>query len=169
MTSLRLAPGLYSSDREFATRWPRRRSRRAPHAADRKTECDRACRGDPRFSFQVIDTSLAGPQVAHRRQSAILPIFAMGKIAELQTDDKRIFVPNRTAHSWHRIITSNLRDGYISVPQCPGNDCGSRLAFVCQTNVHKPRYSLHQSEARCAQGRFAIAMYSSPAAHASLR
>jgi hypothetical protein len=71
----------------------------------------------------------------------------MGKIAELQTDDKRIFLPNRTAHSWHRIITSNLRDGYISVPQCTGNDCGCALdshSFAKPMSISLGTHSIHR-------------------------
>jgi hypothetical protein len=72
--------------------------------------------------FQVMETTLASPQVAHWRQSAILPIFVSGKITEFQTDNKSIFLLNRTAYFRQRIIASNLRDRYISSTQCPAND-----------------------------------------------
>src|SRR6266850_8612382 len=75
-------------------------------------------------SLQVIETTLAGPEVAHHRSSAILPVFAIGTIAEVQSDDKSIFPLKRTAHFQRRIITSNLCDGYISVTQYPGNHRG---------------------------------------------
>ena len=98
------------------------------------------------ISLQVMETTLASPQVAHRRSSAILPIFAIGKIAEVQSDEKSIFLLNRTAHFRQRIITSNLRDRYISRTQCPGND--RRCVFDSQSPrqavVHKPRSSLNQ-------------------------
>ena len=74
------------------------------------------------ISLQVMETTLASPQVAHRRSSAILPIFAIASIAEVQSDEKSIFLPNRTAHFRQRIIASNLRDRYIGCTQCPGND-----------------------------------------------
>jgi hypothetical protein len=45
-----------------------------------------------RISFQVRDSDLTGTQVAHRRLPAVLPIFMMRKIAEYQTDEKRIFL-----------------------------------------------------------------------------
>jgi hypothetical protein len=35
-----------------------------------------------RISFQVPENDLTGPQIAHRRSSAVLPIFMMGKIAK---------------------------------------------------------------------------------------
>lgn len=35
------------------------------------------------FSFQIIEATLASPHVAHRRSSAILPIFEIGRIAEV--------------------------------------------------------------------------------------
>jgi hypothetical protein len=69
-----------------------------------------------------METTLASPQGAHRRWSAILPIFAIGRIAEVQSDEKSIFPLKRTAHFRQRIITSNLRDRYFSYTQCPGND-----------------------------------------------
>ncbi len=69
-----------------------------------------------------METTLASPQGAHRRSSAILPIFAIGRIAEVQSDEKSIFRLKRTAHFRQRIITSNLRDRYIGCAQCPGND-----------------------------------------------
>jgi hypothetical protein len=68
-----------------------------------------------------METTLAGPEVAHQRSSAILPVFVIGTIAEVQSDDKSIFPLNRTGHFQRRIITSNLCDGYISVTQYPGN------------------------------------------------
>ena len=71
-------------------------------------------------------TTLAGPQVADRHQSALLPIFAIGKIAEVQSDEKSIFLLKQAAHFRQRIIESNLRDRYISCTQCPRND---RRAF----------------------------------------
>jgi hypothetical protein len=71
-----------------------------------------------------METTLAGPQVAHRRSSAIQPIFATGTIAKVQTDEKSIFLLNRTAHFRQRIITPNLRDGHIGGTQCPGNNRG---------------------------------------------
>ncbi len=43
------------------------------------------------ISLQVTETNLAGPQVAHQRSSAILPVFVIGTIAEVQSDDKSIF------------------------------------------------------------------------------
>jgi hypothetical protein len=45
-----------------------------------------------RISFQVRDNDLTGTQVAHRCLLAVLPIFMMGKIAEQQTDEERIFL-----------------------------------------------------------------------------
>ena len=83
------------------------------------------------ISLQVMETTLAGPQVAHRRSSAILPIFAMARIAEVQSDEKSIFPLKRAAHFRQRTITSNLRDGYISCTQCPGNDRGSVFDPQC--------------------------------------
>src|SRR6478672_8034924 len=44
------------------------------------------------FSFQVMERTLACPHVAHRRSSAILPILTIGTIAELQSDEKSIFL-----------------------------------------------------------------------------
>src|ERR1700743_1949551 len=58
-----------------------------------------------RISFQVMETTLASPQVAHRRSSAILPIFAIPRIAEVESDEKSIFLLNRTAHLRQRITT----------------------------------------------------------------
>jgi hypothetical protein len=69
-----------------------------------------------------MEGTLAGPQVAHRRSSAILPIFAIGNIAELQSNEKRIFLLYRIAHFRQRIITSDLRHGHITCAQCPAND-----------------------------------------------
>jgi hypothetical protein len=71
-----------------------------------------------------METNLAGPEVAHQRPSAILPVFVIGTIAEVQSDDKSIFPLKRTGHFPRRIITSNLCDGYISVTQCPSNHRG---------------------------------------------
>jgi hypothetical protein len=62
-----------------------------------------------------METTLASPQGAHRRSSAILPIFAIGRVAEVQSDEKSIFPLKRTAHFRQRIITSNLRDRYTAV------------------------------------------------------
>src|SRR3984885_13913790 len=83
------------------------------------------------ISLQVIETTLASPQVAHRRLSAILPILVSGKIAELQSDEKSIFLLNRTAHFRQRIIASNLRDRYIGRTQRPGNDRGCVFDSQC--------------------------------------
>src|SRR6202035_5875131 len=82
-------------------------------------------------SLQVMETTLANPLVAHRHSSAILPSFAIWRIAEVQSDDKSIFLPNRTAHFRQRLITSNLRDRHISCTQCPGNDRGSVFNSQC--------------------------------------
>jgi hypothetical protein len=64
-----------------------------------------------------MEATLAGPHVAHRRSSAILPILAIGTIAEVQSDGKSIFLLNRTAHFRQRIIASNLRDRYFGRTQ----------------------------------------------------
>ncbi|UPK40756.1 hypothetical protein IVB18_12240 [Bradyrhizobium sp. 186] len=53
---------------------------------------------DGGISLQVLETSLASPQVAHRCSSATLPIFVIGTIAEVQSDDKRIFPLKSTGH-----------------------------------------------------------------------
>jgi hypothetical protein len=45
-----------------------------------------------------METTLASPHVEHRRSSAILPVFPFWTNAEVQTDDKRIFLLNRIAH-----------------------------------------------------------------------
>src|SRR6185295_17890242 len=58
----------------------------------------------------------------HRRSPAILPIFAIGKIAEVQSNEKSIFLPNRPPHFRQRTVASNLRDRYVSCTQCAGND-----------------------------------------------
>jgi hypothetical protein len=76
------------------------------------------------ISLQVMETNVAGPEVAHQRPSAILPVFVIGPIAEVQSDDKSIFPLKRTGHFQRRIITSNLCDGYISVTQYPRNHRG---------------------------------------------
>src|SRR5713226_7551965 len=79
------------------------------------------------FSFQIRKNEFAGPQIAHRSLSAFLPIFATWTIAELQTDDKSIFLPQRAAHFRKWIVTSNLRDGNVSFTQCAANDRGCIL------------------------------------------
>jgi hypothetical protein len=43
------------------------------------------------IAFQIIEACLAGSQVAHRGLPAILPILMRGEIAELQTDEERVF------------------------------------------------------------------------------
>jgi hypothetical protein len=68
------------------------------------------------IAFQVMNTRIAGPQVAHRRLPAVLPIFTMGKIAEYQPDQKGIFSLERAGHSWQRVIAANLSDGYLGFP-----------------------------------------------------
>src|SRR3984893_1331315 len=67
----------------------------------------------PGFSFQVMETTLASPHVAHGRSSAILPVFPFWTSAEVQTDEKRIFLLNRIAHLRQRILASNLCNCYI--------------------------------------------------------
>src|SRR5260370_312577 len=103
------------------------------------------------ISLQVIETTLASPQVAHRRLSAILPIFMNGEIAELQSDEKSIFLLNRTAHFRQRIVASNLRDRYISCTQCPGND--RRCVFYSQSlakplSISLGHHSINSSRAK---------------------
>jgi hypothetical protein len=67
------------------------------------------------------------PKGGRQQCPAPFPIFANGKIAECQTDDKSIFLLNRTAHSRRRMNTSNLRDCYISATQCRGRLCSHVL------------------------------------------
>src|ERR1700722_8303471 len=67
----------------------------------------------PGFSFQVMETTLASPHVAHRHSSAILPVLPFWTIAEVQTDEKSIFLLNRIANLRQRIIASNLCNCYI--------------------------------------------------------
>src|SRR4051794_39260838 len=69
-----------------------------------------------------METSLAGPQVAHWRQSAILPIFVSGKVTEFQADDKSVFLLDRIAHFRQGIIASDLRHRDISDTRS-GNEC----------------------------------------------
>src|ERR1700722_10879455 len=43
------------------------------------------------ISFQVANAHFTGSQVAHWRSLAVFPIFMTGKIAQVQTDQKRVF------------------------------------------------------------------------------
>jgi hypothetical protein len=98
------------------------------------------------FSLQIMETTLAGSQVAHHRSSAILPILSIGTIAEVPSDDKSIFLLKRTAHFRQRIITSKLRDGHIRVAQCPGNDCGcifDSVSLTKPTSISVGHHSIH--------------------------
>jgi hypothetical protein len=74
------------------------------------------------ISFQIVEERVTSPQVAHRHLPAILPIFVMGKIAELQTDEKRIFPLDRAGipgnGSSHRISVtamSALRNARVMI------------------------------------------------------
>src|ERR1700731_2399041 len=50
------------------------------------------------ISLQVMERTLASPLVLHRRSSATLPIFAIERIAKVQSDEKSILLLHRTAH-----------------------------------------------------------------------
>jgi hypothetical protein len=66
-----------------------------PHTRQiKKQSVKRLVEEAPGFSFQVIETTLSSPQIAHRHSSATLPILETGTIAELQSDEKRIFLLN---------------------------------------------------------------------------
>src|SRR5882757_873743 len=109
------------------------------------------------ISLQVMETTLASPQVAYRSSSAILPVFAIARIAEMQSDEKNIFPPKRTAHFRQRLITSNLRDRYISCTQCPGDDRGSVFDSQCLAkplSVSLGHHSLNSSKRQTVDPHF---------------
>jgi hypothetical protein len=57
---------------------------------------------------------LADPQITYRHLSAVLPVFATGKIAQRQGDKISVFPLYRLAQARNWIIASGLRDGHIS-------------------------------------------------------
>ena len=69
----------------------------------------------------------------------------------MQGDQKSIFLLNRTAHCWQRIVTSNLRDGYISFTRCPGNDRGCVTAQ--KPYLFSPQYSEPRMDDGSCRGR----------------
>jgi hypothetical protein len=79
-----------------------------------------------RIALQVMDTSLASPHVADGHEPPVLPIYAIGVIAEGQSDEKSIFPLEGPAQSWHRVIASRFRDGHVSRAQDPRDD-GRRM------------------------------------------
>jgi hypothetical protein len=66
------------------------------------------------IAFQVMEINLTSPQVTHWHLPSVLPILAIGKIAQRQSDEKCIFPLDRVAQSQHRVIASSLRDGHVS-------------------------------------------------------
>ena len=75
------------------------------------------------IAFQVMEINLASAQVTHRHLPSVLPILAIGKIAQRQSDEKCIFPLDRVAQSEHRVIASGLRDGHVGGAQYPRNNC----------------------------------------------
>jgi hypothetical protein len=75
------------------------------------------------IAFQVMEINLTSPQVTHRHLPSVLPILAIGKIAQRQRDEKSILPLDRVAQFQHRVIASRLRHGHVSGAQYARNDC----------------------------------------------